>query len=216
MLAAAASPQLCAQSGIVQIFVVEGENNVFSASGTSPRPFVVRVTDETGAPLSGIAVSFRLPEDGVSGEFASGLRTDLAVTGVDGRAGCPMVRWGAFAGPGRLRVTASHGTARAGMLVPYYLSADAGLGGSIESIRTVVAGSAVASAVQPIRILDTPSPKVKKKRRWVRLVTTVAAVVGGGVALDLVRRGAGNTRTASVPGVPVSIGVPTIRIGGVR
>jgi hypothetical protein len=37
----------------------------------------VEITDETGKPISGAAVSFHLPEDGPGGTFASGLRTDL-------------------------------------------------------------------------------------------------------------------------------------------
>jgi hypothetical protein len=42
LLAASGSP-LRAQTGILQIFVVDGENGVFAASGRSTRPFAVRV-----------------------------------------------------------------------------------------------------------------------------------------------------------------------------
>jgi preprotein translocase subunit Sec61beta len=158
-------------------------------------------------------VSFRLAEEGVSGEFANGLRTELVLTGVDGRAVCPAISWGAFAGPGRLRVTAAQGEARAGILVPYYLSADPSL--ALPPGQVVVAGSAVAPQVQPVRMREAPGPKVKKKRRWVRWVASIAVGVGGGLALGLVRRGGGG-RAAEVAGPGVSIGVPTITVGGVR
>lgn len=213
LLVASRSP-LLAETGILQIFVVEGENGVFSASGRSTRPFTVRVTNETGAPVAGIAVSFRLAEEGVSGEFGNGLRTELVLTAADGRAVCPSVSWGAFAGPGRLRVTAAHGEARAGILVPYYLSADPSLASPPNNVA--VAGSAVAPQVQPVRIRESsPGPKVRKKRRWVRWVASIAAGVGGGVALGLVRRGGGK-RTTEVAGPGVTIGLPTITVGGVH
>lgn len=215
-LLAARSP-LLAQSGILQIFVKDGENGVFAASGRSTRPFAVCVTSETGAPVPGIAVSFRLAEEGVSGEFSNGLRTELVLTGADGRAVCPAISWGAFAGPGRLRVTAAQGEARAGVLVPYHLSADPSLA-SPPTGQVVVAGSAVAPQVQPLRIRESggPTPKVKKKRRWVRWVTSIAAGVGGGLALGLVRRGGGGSRVTEAVGPGVSLGVYTINVVGLR
>ena len=47
----------------------------------------VQLTDETGRPLEGVAVSFRMPEEGPGGSFESGMKTEIAITAADG-TGC--------------------------------------------------------------------------------------------------------------------------------
>lgn len=202
---------------ILQIHVLEGEGGVFPAAARAVRPLTVRVTDETGAPREGIAVTFRLPEEGVTGLFQNGLKTDLVLTAPDGKAVSPNITWGAMAGPVRIRVTAARDDARAGVLVPVYvstLSADGG-GGAL------VAGAAIAPGAAPIRVESAGGgggggPKLKSRNGWVRLVGIAAAAgVGGGLALAMSSRG----RAASSPGaaaasaIPISIGQPTITVG---
>lgn len=205
---------------ILQIHVLEGEGGVFPAAARAVRPLTVRVTDETGAPREGIAVTFRLPEEGVTGLFQNGLKTDLVLTAPDGKAVSPNITWGAMAGPVRIRVTAARDDARAGVLVPVYvstLSADGGGG-------TLVAGAAIAPGAAPIRVESAGGggggggggPKLKSRKGWVRLVGIAAAAgVGGGLALAMSSRG----RAASSPGaaaasaIPISIGQPTITVG---
>ena len=58
-----------AQVAILQIKVVEGEGAVHLPGARSPRPLTVEVTDETGRPVAGAAVSFHLPEDGPGGSL---------------------------------------------------------------------------------------------------------------------------------------------------
>lgn len=202
---------------ILQIHVLEGEGGVFPAAARAVRPLTVRVTDETGAPREGIAVTFRLPEEGVTGLFQNGLKTDLVLTAPDGKAVSPNITWGAMAGPVRIRVTAARDDARAGVLVPVYVStlpADGGGG-------TLVAGAAIAPGAAPIRVESAGGnggggPKLKSRKGWVRLVGIAAAAgVGGGLALAMSSRG----KAASTPGaaaasaIPISIGQPTITVG---
>jgi hypothetical protein len=185
---------------ILQLQVLEGEGGVFAASSRALRPVTVRVTNETGAPVAGVAVSFRLPEEGVTGIFQNGLRTDMTLSGPDGRAIAPNITWGPLAGQARLRVTAALDQARAGVLVAVYVSAD----------NVVVAGaSASSAAIAPQRFDPAPAPQLKKKRRWVKWVVIAAGGAAAGAVFTTVRRSGGSAPS----GPTVSVGQPTISIG---
>jgi hypothetical protein len=84
----------------------------------------VLVTDETGQPIPNAAVSFRLPDEGASGVFSSGLRTEVVTTGPDGRASVWGMQWNKTAGPVEIRITAIKDQARAGIMSTVYLSAE--------------------------------------------------------------------------------------------
>jgi hypothetical protein len=75
-----------AQVAILQIQVIEREGGIYPPGARSARPLVVEVTDETGRPVPGAAISSHLSEDGPSGTFANGLRTDVVVTDERARA----------------------------------------------------------------------------------------------------------------------------------
>src|ERR1044071_5355988 len=85
-LAATLAGAAIAQVAILQIQLVEGEGAVHAPGSRSSRPLTVEVTDETGKPVPGAAVSFHLPEDGPGGAFGNGLRTEVATTDSHGRA----------------------------------------------------------------------------------------------------------------------------------
>ena len=194
---------VCGETVILQLQVLEGEGRIFAALSRALKPITVRVTDETGAPVAGAAVSFRLPAEGVSGIFQNGLKTDMALSGPDGRAVSPNITWGPLAGQARLRVTAALEEARAGLLVPVYISAD----------NVVVAGAASASgAIAPQRFDPSPAPKLKMKRRWLKWVVAVAGGVGAGVVFALVKKQGGSS-SSTAAGPAVSVGQPTISVG---
>jgi hypothetical protein len=123
LLLAAGVAAADAQTAILQIQVIEGEGAVQAAGARSLRPLTVQITDETGRPVNGAAVSFRLPDGGPTGTFANGLKTLVVLTGADGRATDWSVQWGREAGPARIRVTAAKDQARAGAMVNLYVSA---------------------------------------------------------------------------------------------
>jgi hypothetical protein len=69
----------------------------------------VQVTDETGKPVNGASVSFRLPEDGPTGEFRAGGRTEIVTTGADGKAEAWGMQWNTQTGSLDLRIIAAKG-----------------------------------------------------------------------------------------------------------
>ena len=79
--------------------------------GRATRGLTVQVTDEAGKPVEGASVSFRLPDSGPAGTFASGSRTEIVTTGGDGRAGVWGMQWNRTAG---IAGSADHGAQRPG------------------------------------------------------------------------------------------------------
>ncbi len=188
----AAAPEQPGQErppAVLQIRVAEGEGAVHTAGAVSSRPLTVEITDETGKPVSGATVSFRLPEDGPSGLFSNGLKTDIVVTGAGGQATVWRMRWNRTPGPFHIRIVASKGQARAGMLVAQYLSDAPPPGGT--------------------RIAASPP---RRPRRWLR-VGLVAGAAAGSAALGLAITSRRNSGSGSAAAPAVSVGMPTITIG---
>jgi hypothetical protein len=111
-----------AQVAILQIQVVEGEGAVHAPGSRSARPLTVAVTDETGKPVPGAAVSFHLPEEGPGGTLASGLRTDVAVTDAQGRVSLRGLQVNRIPGRFPIRIVVSKEQARAGALSSQYIA----------------------------------------------------------------------------------------------
>jgi len=107
---------------ILQIRVLRGEGLVSTAGSKSASPLLVQVSDETGRPVQGATVSFRLPEDGPGGLFRGGLHTDVAITGADGKAAMGTVLWGRTPGPVHIKVVAAKDRTRSGIVVSQYLA----------------------------------------------------------------------------------------------
>ena len=127
---------------ILLIRIVEGEGTVYPTGSRATRGITVQVTDETGKPVESAAVSFRLPDDGPTGAFSSGLRTEIVTTGVDGRASVWGMQWNRMTGPLEVRITAAKGQARAGTVCGLYLRESLAPADSYktEPRRTVLAG----------------------------------------------------------------------------
>src|ERR1700683_5108494 len=105
-----------AQVASLQIKVLEGEGAAHPAGVHLSRPITVQVTDDTGQPVAGAAVSFQLPPEGPSGLFSNGLRTDLAITDAEGRATIDSIQLNRDGGQFRIRITAVKDRARAGIV----------------------------------------------------------------------------------------------------
>jgi hypothetical protein len=172
---------------LLQIRVIEGEGVAYPLGGRATRGVTVQVTDETGKPIEGASVSFRLPEEGPSGTFASGSRTELATTRADGKASAWGMQWNRTEGSFEIRITAVKGQARAGTVCPVYLSK------------------------APVET-DSGSPmKFSRSHKW--LYITLAVAGGAGVAVALAAFG-GKASVPTGPTVtPTTIGTPTIVIG---
>jgi hypothetical protein len=108
----------------------------------------VEVTDETGKPVEAVAVGFRLPDDGPSGIFPNGLKSELILTDAQGRAAAREIRWNRTSGQAQIRIIASKGQARAGTLVSVHVSdTGAGRGPSWKWILLGVSAGAVAGGL---------------------------------------------------------------------
>lgn len=192
---------------ILRMRVLEGEGAIHTAGTRSNQPMVVVVTDETGRPVEGASVSMRLPDEAPTGLFPNGMRTEIAVTGPDGRVAIRGIQWARVAGPAQVRITANKGEARAGILSTQYITEPAGA-----QARRAGAESAKAPARAPAR-LEAPS-----RSKWI----LVAALIGGAAAGGVAAAARGGS---TAPGTPVAaappavtqpattIGVPMITIG---
>ena len=174
---------------ILQIRVLEGEGVAYPLGGRATRGVTIQVTDETGKPVEGSTVSFRLPEEGPSGTFSNGSRAEIATTRADGKASAWGMQWNRTEGSFEIRITAVKGQARAGTVCAVYLSK---LNASVES------GSSA-----PV--------KIARNHKWLWIAVGVA---GAAVAVVAVTAVAGKSTPPIGPTVtPTTIGVPTIVIG---
>jgi hypothetical protein len=226
-----------AQIAVLQIKVVEGEGAVHPAGARIAHPLTVEVTDETGRPVAGAAVSFQLPPEGPSGLFSNGLRTDLILTDASGRASIHSVQLNRTGGQFRIRITAVKEQARAGAVSTQYIGEN----------RSGAPASAVAKAgpAAPPRTPARPAPadraaghaEIRRNhgatpaqgtaksgeitpttakmgsgshKKWIMLAAIVAA--GAGAALLGVSRAKSSSKS-TVSSSVVSIGTPTITIG---
>lgn len=167
---------------------------MYAAGSRATRGIAVQVTDETGKPVPNAAVNFRLPENGVTGTFNSGGKTEIVNTNAEGRAEVWGMQWGRTAGPLELRITASKGATRGGIVCPLYISDAPVLTGANKDNNA------------------PPEHKVggSKKKLWILIGAAAAASVAVvGVAA------AGGGTAAAAPGSvtsPPQIGNPTITI----
>ncbi len=182
------------EAAILQIRVVEGDGAVHALETRSGRPLTVQVADETGRPMAGVAVSFRLPDEGPGGLFASGMKTEVAVTGADGRASVWGFQANRTAGPFQIRVTAVKGQNRAGIVVSQYLS---------ETAPT-----------------NTPNPRLAPGgghgRLFYAILLVTAGAAAGGAALGLSRNSKGSSQSAAIADAVTAatqVGPPVISIG---
>lgn len=169
------------QAFVLQIRVVEGEGAVYPPGSRASRALTVEVTDETSKPVEGAAVSFRLPEEGPSGLFANGLRSDVVVTGMDGRASVRGMQWNRTPGPFSISITAAKGQVRAGTVVSLQISGDR-------------VGSASTS-----------------RGKWLLVTLLAAGAAGGGVAAGWAVRSRSSRsaeESLSVGTPTISIGKP--------
>jgi hypothetical protein len=190
-LAVALGGAATAQIAILQIQVVEGEGSVHGAGAHAARFLTVEVTDESGGPVEGAAVTFHLPEEGPSGTFANGLRTDVATTDTHGRATVRAVTLNRTSGRFQVRVVAAKEQARAGIISFQYIVEPAG-------------GAPVIAKAGHSHL-----------GRWL----AIAALAGAGAAGGILAGGHGSTAaTAPPPAPPVpspatTIGTPTVKVG---
>ena len=174
---------------IVQLRVVDGEGAVHATASRATRGITVQVTDESGKPVEGATVSFRLPDQGPSGTFTGGLKSEVALTHADGKATVWGMQWNKLPGPFEVRITAVKDQARAGLVSAQYLSETAAVDKS--------GGSGVFQ------------PSHGSRGKWLIVAGAVAA--GAGLVFGRSHPAAAATVLSTIP---TSIGAPSINIQG--
>jgi len=186
-----------AQVAILHIQVVEGEGAVNAPGSRSARPLAVQVTDESGKPVEGAAVSFHLPEEGPGGTFGNGLRTEVVISDARGRATLRTLQLNRTPGRFPIRIVASKEQARAGMVSFQYI-ADAP--GSSQSPRSA------------------PSASRHHLLKWVAL----AVLAGGAASVGIMVAGRASSASSSssaaasstsTTSAGITIGAPALTVG---
>jgi len=171
---------------ILQLSVVEGEGVTYRTGTRATRGLSVLVSDEAGRPVDMASVTFRLPDQGASGTFNSGSRTELVTTGPDGRASVWGMQWNKTAGTLEIRISAVKNQARAGIVSTQYLS---------DTVAPAAGGEGVFQASH-------------KGHPWLWVAAIAAGAAAGG-AYALLRSGSSPTSTnPAVAGI--SIGSPSV------
>jgi hypothetical protein len=174
---------------ILQVRVVEGDNAIYGLGSRSTRGITVQVTDETGKPVDGATVNFRLPEDGPTGTFSTGSRSEIAVTRPDGRAAVWGMLWNKTPGQFEIRITAVKGQTRAGTTCQLSLT------------------DAADKATQAHHV----GSQNHHKLLWIALA--VAGAAGAAVAATALGGKPSAAGTTSSSTASVQIGAPTISLG---
>ncbi|MDQ2775084.1 MAG: hypothetical protein M3Y57_09235 [Acidobacteriota bacterium] len=155
--------QLPAQSSAnLQIHLLDSDGPSAAAGSATSKGFTVQVADDSGNGVADAAVVFRLPETSASGIFADGTHAAVAYTDQNGRAHVSGIQWASAAGVVGIKVTATKGTAHAGILVEETLT-----GTVIPVVKTgltVSAPVAEPAAVEPVKEsakepMKEPTPK---------------------------------------------------------
>jgi hypothetical protein len=106
----------------LQVRVVEGAATDISAGSRALQGFLIEVTGSNGVAVPDAAVTVRLPDVEPTGRFADGTHAAVAYTDQSGRAKIDGIRWNAAPGAVPIRVTATKGTAHAGILIQQTLT----------------------------------------------------------------------------------------------
>jgi hypothetical protein len=180
-------PAWGADFAVLNIAIVEGEGTVYATGSRATRGITVQITDETGRPVPGVAVSFQLPDLGATGVFSSGARTEIVNTGEDGRATVWGMRWNRTPGDVQVRITAAKDGVRAGTVSTQHLS------------------DHVAA--------DASGPRIGGGHRSKLLIVGLiaAGAAAGGLAAGMAR--GGGSVPAAAPQASLSIGRPSVIIG---
>lgn len=189
VIAVALSGWLVASAGdfaILNIRVVEGEGMAYAAGARATRGITVEITDETGKPVPEATVSFRLPDDGASGTFANGTRTEVATTRQDGRASVWGMHWSKTPGTVEVRITAAKSGVRAGLVSTQHIVAAEEMS---KAGRVVMGGG---------------------HSKLLIIALAAAAAAGGGIAMGMAK----SPKTAAVsPTVALTVGTPSVIVG---
>jgi len=227
----------------LRLAVTEGDGLEVSAGSRSFAGVSVQVTDDMGSPIPAARVTFRLPENGPSGLFPNGKRTEEQATDAQGKASAWGIQWNAQPGNCHVSITAHHQGATAGTTARIRITQAARENAPAASFEVDINKTprpapppppedqtGAAAAPSPI----SPAPPEPGKRpgvlwtrteqgedrisggraKWVVITLGVAGALGGFAAYRLNGKTPVPATAASVVTGPVlTLSVPAITIG---
>jgi len=149
------SGSLSAETGDLQIRIVDSDGSAAVAGSSTAKGFTVQVSDGAGNGVSDAAVVMRLPDGAVTGAFADGSQAAVAYTDERGQAHLAGVQWSTAPGVVGVRITATKGTIHAGMLFEETLRA---------GITPAADAAPVAVAVEPDPVVVAPRPLISVRQ----------------------------------------------------
>lgn len=179
LLAALVAPP----SGAWSIGILEGAGIVAARGSVSAQRLLVQVKDAEGRPVPSVTVVFRLPAEGPSGTFASGLRSESVLTDSDGKAYVQGIHWNTT--PGKLDISVRAGNAE-------------------------IAALAEISAQMPI---SRQQQAKTGRKKWVILAVVCGASAASLAAVGGHKSTAATAAPLVAVQPPPSIGTPVISIG---
>jgi hypothetical protein len=117
-----ALPATAVISPALQLRLVEGGSTEVPAGSRGMAGFLLEVLDSSGVAVPDAALALRLHDVDPTGTFADGTHAAVAYTDQTGRAKIIGIQWHATPGVVAIRVTASRGTAHAGILIQQTLA----------------------------------------------------------------------------------------------
>lgn len=170
----------------IQLKILEGEGTTYSPGSRATRGITVLVTDASGNPVENAAVTFRLPDQGPSGEFSPGKRSQTVTTGTDGRATVWGMQWNKTPGQVEILITAAKNDARASVVATQTLG---------DSTKLQSGGEGVFESSH------------HGNGKWILIGVAVAGAAAAGMMLA---HSHGSSSSAATPAL--SIGTPTITV----
>ncbi|MBI3680595.1 MAG: hypothetical protein HY235_09385 [Acidobacteria bacterium] len=187
----------------------------------------VLVTDERKEPAPQARVTFRLPDEGPSGLFPNGQRTETAATDRQGRASIWGIRWGETPGICNIVITAKVAGATVGVNARVTIVAKARGEASFEipiappkpadagPLSPPTPPTATPPASRPGVVFTRKSGEAERipgaNRKWLWISLSVAGAVGGGLAWHFSQQPA--PTPALISGPRLTLGPPAITIG---
>jgi len=190
-----------AQVAVLHIQVIEGNGAVHLPGARSLRPLTVVITDETGRPVEGAAVTFHLPEAGPGGTFANQLRTDVVTTDAQGRASVRSLQVNHQTGPFQIRIVAVKEQAHAGTVSSQYVA---------EARGAKASTTLTTPEAAPTRSTPASTPAASRSAlKWV----VIAIAAGGAAAAGALLAGKAAAPNGASTAIPApTVGIPTITV----
>ena len=175
-----------------QITVIEGEGSINNIHNTVNRGATVLVEDQNKTPLSGVAVSFFLPNEGPSGLFPNGSHVLTVFTDDKGYASSRPVRFNNLVGLMHIRVVASLFSQTASATITQ---------------SNVSSGAAMKTGFIPATGMAKVSKPSSGSHKGLYILLAVGAAAGAGAAIVLTHK---SNPSATISTGAATIGTPTI------